>query len=357
MVTAIYNEIDGYAARWLRNLVDAGAIAPGAVETRSIRDLRPEDVRDAIQFHAFAGIGGWSYALRLAGWPDDAPVWTGSCPCQPFSAAGKGRGFYDSRHLWPAWFELIRECRPRVVLGEQVASRAGLSWLDVVRADLEREGYAVGAADLAAAGVAAPHIRQRLYIVGLADADRQRQHWIDSLNKPGRAVPETPRSGEPVGVADAARGGRRQRNIPNNPAPERSRSSHDGRMGDADRDGAGRDTGEVPGSQGRRRDQPDADGSRDAGQGLGAWSDAEWIQCRDGRARPAQPGSFPLAYGVPRRVGEGGAVEERARVGELRGYGNAIVPQVAAVWIGAVMEAIGMRPDVGAQALAALGEV
>jgi hypothetical protein len=193
VVTAIYNEIDGYAARWLRNLVEAGAIAPGAVETRSIRDLRPEDVRDATQFHTFAGIGGWSYALRLAGWPDGTPVWTGSCPCQPFSQAGKGAGFADDRHLWPAWFELIRECRPGVVLGEQVAGPAGLAWLDVVFADLEREGYAVGAADLAAASVAAPHIRQRIYFVGvLADADdaRSQGRSIGRIGAGERAVRE-----------------------------------------------------------------------------------------------------------------------------------------------------------------------
>jgi hypothetical protein len=54
----------------------------------------------------------WSYALRLAGWPDDRPVWTGSCPCGPFSVAGKKLGFADPRHLWPEWFRLIGECRP-----------------------------------------------------------------------------------------------------------------------------------------------------------------------------------------------------------------------------------------------------
>jgi DNA (cytosine-5)-methyltransferase 1 len=302
VVTAIYNEIDGYAARWLRNLVEAGAIAPGAVETRSIRDLRPEDVRDATQLHTFAGIGGWSYALRLAGWPDGTPVWTGSCPCQPFSRAGKGAGFADDRHLWPAWFELIRECRPGVVLGEQVAGPAGLAWLDVVFADLEREGYAVGAADLAAASVAAPHIRQRIYFVGvLADADSQR------LNRIGVRTPS--------------------------------------RMGDADREPSWWDGRAVPCEEGGARRMRAVDhGPRAASDNvLSAWSDAEWIDCSDGRSRPAQPGSFPLAYGLPERMGRGGSMEARARVGELRGYGNAIVPQVAAEWIGAVMDTIGIR--------------
>lgn len=119
---AYYNEIEPYAAEWLRNLIVAGLIAPGDVDTRSIEDVRPDDLRGYEQCHFFAGIGGWSYALRLAGVPDDRRIWTGSCPCQPFSAAGKGAGFADERHLWPAFFHLIRECRPERVVGEQVAN-------------------------------------------------------------------------------------------------------------------------------------------------------------------------------------------------------------------------------------------
>lgn len=136
-MTAYYNEIDQYAAEWLRNLIYAGHIAPGDIDTRSIEDVHPDDLRGYTQCHFFAGIGVWSYALRQAGWPYDRPVWTGSCPCQPFSAAGKGGGFADERHLWPAWHWLIQECRPATVFGEQVASKDGLAWWDVVSADLD----------------------------------------------------------------------------------------------------------------------------------------------------------------------------------------------------------------------------
>jgi DNA (cytosine-5)-methyltransferase 1 len=92
-MSALYNEIEPYACDWLEGLSREGHIARGAVERRSIADLKPEDVADATQFHAFAGIGCWSVALRLAGVADDDRVWTGSCPCQPFSAAGRARGF------------------------------------------------------------------------------------------------------------------------------------------------------------------------------------------------------------------------------------------------------------------------
>jgi len=156
-----YNEIDAGCCAWLRELAKEGWIPDGQIDNRDIRDVRPEDCEATSHF--FAGIGGWPYALRLAGWPDDRPVWTGSCPCQPFSCAGKRKGSADKRHLWPEFYRLIRECHPPVVFGEQVASADGRSWLAGVRADLEALGYAVGAADLCAAGVGAPHIRQRLY--------------------------------------------------------------------------------------------------------------------------------------------------------------------------------------------------
>jgi DNA (cytosine-5)-methyltransferase 1 len=170
-VTAFYNEIDPYCAQWLRNLIDAGHIAPGVVDERSIEDITPNELREYTQCHFFAGIGVWSYALRLAGWPDDRPVWTGSCPCQPFSAAGKGHGFADERHLWPAWFHLIRECRPPVIFGEQVAAAA--DWIGLVRSDLEAVGYAVGAMPIEAASAGAQHKRDRMWLV--ADAERNQQ--------------------------------------------------------------------------------------------------------------------------------------------------------------------------------------
>jgi len=159
---ALYNEIDEYAAEWLENLIRLGVIAPGIVDRRSIEDLRGDDLRQFRQCHFFAGIGVWSYALRCAGVPDDAPLWTGSCPCQPFSAAGKGTGVDDERHLWPAWQHLIRQERPPRIYGEQVASKDGLGWLDLVLADMEAEDYSIWAVDTCSAGSGAPHIRQRL---------------------------------------------------------------------------------------------------------------------------------------------------------------------------------------------------
>lgn len=167
-MTALYNEIDPYAAQWLRNLIAAGYIADGVVDERSISDLAPTDVAGPGQRHFFAGIAGWSHALRLAGVPDDASIWTGSCPCQPFSDAGRRGGFDDERHLWPAWFRLIRERRPAIVFGEQVASDLGWWWFDRVCADMENADYACAAACLPAAGAGAEHIRHRIFWVANA---------------------------------------------------------------------------------------------------------------------------------------------------------------------------------------------
>jgi DNA (cytosine-5)-methyltransferase 1 len=181
---AYYNEIDPFAAAWLRNLIAAGHIAPGEVDERSIVDVQPDDLKGYTQCHFFAGIGGWSLALRMAGWPDDLAVWSGSCPCQPLSSAGLRKGHADQRHLWPAFHRLIAERIPATCFGEQVASKDGREWFAGIRADLEALGYACGGADLCAAGVGAPHIRQRLFWVGNACGDRLRVGGGATTDKP-----------------------------------------------------------------------------------------------------------------------------------------------------------------------------
>lgn len=288
MRAAYYNEIDPFAASWLRNLIKEGLIADGDVDERSIADVDADDLRGFRQCHFFAGIGGWSYAMRLAGWPDDRPVWTGSCPCQPFSVAGKGKATADERHLWPEFHRLIAECKPAIVFGEQVASRAGREWFAGVRADLEDVGYGAAAADLCAAGVGAPHIRQRLYWVGMADAESfGRGRWAHVEDEGRRELaPSDPRKG-----------------------------SND--MADADDERSQRIRADDNAS-GWQGPHISALGLRD---GAGFWADVEWRRGADGKERRVKPGIRLLVDGVPNRVGR------------LRGYGNAIVPQVAAAFI------------------------
>ena len=172
---AFYNEIDPLKAEILRETIKAGAIAPGDVDERSIADVQPGDLAGYTQAHWFAGGGFWSLALRQAGWPDEREVWTGSCPCPSFSAAGKRAGFDDPRHLWPAWARLIRECKPAAIFGEQISAAIGHGWLDLIQTDLEAQNYAVGKAVFGACSVGAPHIRQRLYFV--ANSLRRTSQW------------------------------------------------------------------------------------------------------------------------------------------------------------------------------------
>ena len=200
-MAAYYNEIDPYAAEWLRNLIKAGHIADGEVDTRSIVVVQPDELKGFTQCHFFAGIAGWSHALRLAGWQDEKEIWTGSCPCQPFSVAGKGKGFDDERHLWPHFFRLISACRPPVVMGEQVAGAAGYGWLDGVRLDLEGEDYSCEGVDIPACSVNAPHIRSRLYWVAHTEhqrRDAERLFGYGEAARPlgSRQASSTLRSGE-----------------------------------------------------------------------------------------------------------------------------------------------------------------
>lgn len=175
-----YNEHDPYAAKWLENLIKKGLISDGVVDTRSIEDVIPEDLEHFNQCHFFAGIGVWSYALRKAGVSDDENVWTGSCPCQPFSSTGQRKGLKDERHLWPTFFNLIRSCKPKRVMGEQVASKDGLAWLDLVYTDLEDADYSVRAVDTCAAGFGAPNIRQRLYWVADSNSSQFKRNELQS---------------------------------------------------------------------------------------------------------------------------------------------------------------------------------
>lgn len=383
-----YNENDEQAAEWLRQLIGRGVIPAGDVDTRSICDVRPRDLRGYTQCHFFAGIGGWSEALRIAGWPAARPVWTGSCPCQPFSSAGKGLGAADERHLWPVFYELIRQCRPEFVFGEQVASAIGKGWLDGVSADLEAAGYACGAAVLGAHSLGAPHIRQRLFWCGLADGAGApgAQQWDESRKGSRRRPPtkdaaecegfggglaihkgqgwEGVESGEPAGFglgawvggcgADGARleqpdvcgreaGESAAEGTRYGRAAESDGGGPAGCVGDSDSaqadaaepgqsmpgqglpaDGGGGGLGNAgdDGQRGGGREGADVSGEP------GDWSLCRYIQCRDGKVRriPVEPEFFPLADGVP------------GRVGLLRGYGNAIVPAVAAAFIATVGE-------------------
>jgi DNA (cytosine-5)-methyltransferase 1 len=308
-----YNEYEPFAAEWLKELIKDGLIPDGEVDTRSIVDVEPGDLKDFTQCHFFAGIGGWAYAARLAGWGDDRPMWTGSPPCQPFSVAGKQKGTDDERHLWPVWFNLVRECKPSIIFGEQVAAAIRQGWLDSLQEDLEAENYACAAAVLPASGVGALHKRDRLWIVAHASGSG-RQGWGGSERGEQREI------GQDGALC----------------------SSDQGCIKLADSNDIGHQWNETIGREEKRRAKYAGNHSLDnsdtrrhntkkekirAGRKrafvpelASFWDGIQAVQCKDGKVRaiPTQPEIFPLANGLPNRVGI------------LRGAGNAIVPQVAA---------------------------
>lgn len=302
-----YNEWDKYAAQWLRELIKMKLIPNGYVDERSITDVTASDLEGFTQCHFFAGIGGWSQALKLAGVASTAKLWTGSPPCQPFSIAGKQQGQLDERHLAPTFLRLVSQCKPPILFGEQVAPAIAKSWMCDLQTHLEGEGYAVGFTVLPACSVGAPHKRDRLFFGA---------HQLADTN--GRGRRERGESGSMDAVPQ--RGS-------NNLLQTEKRDTH-GSMAYTDSERLQRQRGDSN-TQGREGQDIRQAGLLD-GAGAennttcsyhGFWSDADWLGCRDGKFRPVEPGTFPLANGIP------------ARVGRLRGYGNAIVPQVASEFI------------------------
>lgn len=350
----------------MRNLIAEGLIADGEVDDRSITEVAPEDLKGFDQCHFFAGIGGWSYAARLAGWADSRPMWTGSPPCQPFSVAGKRQGAGDQRHLWPVWFDLVRECRPSVIFGEQVSAAIRYGWLDQLQEDLEASDYSFGSVIVPASGVGAPHKRDRLWFVAHSISQGS-QGWLSGRQDQGREVEHRyPRCGgaansmadtdssnrRPIEESGQSEGNSRREPDGNSSIPdtgsgsgnladtESQRESSDESGQDCgDREflvrarpwGNGLDDGEndrllnradgfdtlAHGNDPRQRSD---NGSVQQDQRNNAWRSCETVQCKDGKVRviPTEPEIFPLANGIPNRVGI------------LRGAGNAIVPQVAA---------------------------
>ena len=136
----------------------------GDVDERSIADVQASDLTGYQQVQLFAGLGGWPWAFRLANWPEEWEVWSGSCPCGPWSIAGKRKGFDDERHLWPHMQRLIAGRTPNIVFGEQVSKAP--AWLGLVRSDMEDMDYALGVYPIEAASAGAEHYRDRYFFTG-----------------------------------------------------------------------------------------------------------------------------------------------------------------------------------------------
>jgi len=284
MSRTYYNEWNKHAAQWIREMIHIGLLPAGDVDDRDIRDISPSDLRGYSSCHFFAGIGGWAYAGRLAGVPDDWQWWTGSAPCQPFSVAGKGKGVDDSRHLWPDFFRLISACRPTRIMGEQVAGKAGRAWFDGVSANLEGDDYAIRAVDIPALAVNAPHIRNRLY-------------WCASRRD--GSLGDGDGEGMEIGMRERGDDGEEFSSL----------VGTDGSVGD-----------------GYPIRQRQSKGSITDVGGRAFYADAEWLKCSDGKSRRSKPGLRLLVDGFP------------GRVDAWRGLGNAIVAPLAAEVIVAFRE-------------------
>ena len=226
---------------------------------------------------------------------------SGGFPCQPWSVAGKQGGTADDRNLWPEMFRVIGELRPRWVVAENVPNLDAMGYLDVAIDDLESIGYEVRPVEIPAAGVGAPHLRRRIWIVAYA-----------------RSI------GNPAGITDQTTGEEGNSTESINGSEDVSDAfclnDDDGRHGTSPICREQRRSAELSGGEETMADtggerlpiteQEALQGSR-RGQEGGSVAECGWWS--------VEPDVGRVAHGVP------------SRVDRLKGLGNAIVPQIAEI--------------------------
>lgn len=336
-MVSCYIENDPYCAEWLRNLCLVGLLPEGDVDDRSISEVDPSDLIGYDQVHCFAGVGGWPLAAQLAGWPEDRELWTASVPCQPWSGAGRRGGAADSRHLWPDFFALFRARRPAVAVGENVTGKFSRGWFDGVRSDLASIAYATRVIDIPACSVNAPHIRNRLWWIAVADdADEtEGRRGLCRSSESGSTV-ELGAPGQLAGFDSCVgtlvnspslgrREGRSESELRSGWPAAGGPSSSSSHLGDSDstRHPLRGVSGEFREPQRGTLATPERAGSTPP---AGHWDEYEWIACADGKQRRVKPGVHLLVNGAT------------ARIPRIRASGNAIVPALAAEIIRAWLE-------------------
>jgi DNA (cytosine-5)-methyltransferase 1 len=257
-------------------------------------------------------------------------ILTGGFPCQPYSAAGKRLGTADARHLWPEMLRAIREIKPAAVVAENVSGL--LSWngglvFNEVQADLEAEGYEVQPVLLPAASVGAPHRRDRVWFVAYATSERNtppetssetKRKWSEGLERAGERgiggkwIDGLYRlEGHDSNTNDKRGGGVRDQG-------EKTRARKSNELFGSE---CGIQNAEVPTNTDSRRQPSKEHGQKESGRVAETSISNYWQNF------PTQSPICGGNDGIPTKLD--GITFPKWRNESIKGYGNAIVPQVA----------------------------